>query len=519
MSIPYKFTVYPNSIHSGSSEGGSLGQMTCFMARDETSGERVLGVRLQGARLAGPHPPTICSEAPFSGLIHTSGDDCFFSLNHENAAALRKLFAWLIPVPLEADPPDTQQTSFGFGDRLGLATSGHIQALRETATRAPIAPIFAQQSVRENARTGRTPQQVMDDATWGVFQEGWRQAWGADADHLKQVGDLAPFVEAGYTFFTIDPGEYVDPAADSDSVEVLEAKIAAQPWGEIEGASLDQSGLVNGFLSFCAEHDLECDRVELEPAVLRAQAKYGMAVIHIVQMYRALVSLKPGGFDFEPSVDETESPTSVLEHYYIASQLKGFGVRFTSLALRLPGRFEKGVDYIGDLEALEAELARHVAVMRQVGGYKFSLHSGSDKFSLYAMLARHAGTAVHVKTAGTSYLEALRVAALLEPALFRHVLELACQRYSHDRQSYHVSAEQERLPKPDSLEDTALPSLLDDFHVREALHVTFGSALAEYESDIKGMLRSHPEAYNQVLVSHFRRHLEPLIPLEPATAE
>src|SRR5690349_21108404 len=100
--------------------------------------------------------------------------------------------------------------SFGFGDRLGLATPGHIAALR--AAGGKLAPIFAQQSVRENTRTGRTPQQVMDDARRAVDAAGWDAPWGADADHVKTLEDLPPFVEAGYTFFTVDPGEYVDNA-------------------------------------------------------------------------------------------------------------------------------------------------------------------------------------------------------------------------------------------------------------------------------------------------------------------
>jgi hypothetical protein len=87
---------------------------------------------------------------------------------------------------------------------LGLATPGHIRAVR--AVGGDIAPILAQQSMRENARTGRSPQQVMDDALWGVFQEGWREPWGADADHLKTTEDVDVCVAAGYTFFTIDPG-------------------------------------------------------------------------------------------------------------------------------------------------------------------------------------------------------------------------------------------------------------------------------------------------------------------------
>jgi len=119
--------------------------------------------------------------------------------------------------------------SFGFGDRLGLATLGHIAAVKGTK----FAPIFAQQSVRENARTGRTPQQVMDDAKRAVDAAKWDSAWGADADHLKTVDDISPFVEAGYTFFTVDPGEHVDNAADTDPVEVLKQKVASLNWDEL----------------------------------------------------------------------------------------------------------------------------------------------------------------------------------------------------------------------------------------------------------------------------------------------
>ena len=102
-------------------------------------------------------------------------------LSPRNAAALRDQLPWLKPRPLGL------RTSAGLGDRLGLATSGHVRAIR---TAGSIAPIFAQQSIREMTRTGRTPQQVMDDATWGIFQEGWRHGMGADADHLKTTADI-----------------------------------------------------------------------------------------------------------------------------------------------------------------------------------------------------------------------------------------------------------------------------------------------------------------------------------------
>ncbi|NLG72775.1 MAG: hypothetical protein GX495_12145 [Chloroflexi bacterium] len=500
-SIP-NIRVYPRSIHSGNlipadNEGAPAVPVTCFLAQNE-AGEHILGVRSDsGAPL------------PFTEPLFVSGEDQFFAANEENAAILRRIFPWLNPAPLEP----AGMPSFGFGDRLGLATPGHIQALRAAGSSPVIAPVFAQQSVRENTRTGRTPQQVLDEAMWGVFQEGWHSPWGADADHLKQLSDLEPFVKAGYSFYTVDPGEHVDPAADSDTPEILREKIAAQPWSDIDIQPISADELASSFQRFCSSAKLECDPQMLKTAALRAMAKYGRAVLHITKMYRALQDLKPDGFDFEASVDETDSPTTVFEHFYIASELRRLGVRFTSLAPRLTGRFEKGVDYIGDLQALEAELQQHVAVMIAVGGYKLSLHSGSDKFSLYPLFARRAGTSVHVKTAGTSYLEALRVTASYDPDLFREILALARRRYAVDRQSYHVSALEERLPEPEGLADDALPGLLDDFHVRQALHVTFGSALAQYGAALKDLLRARPEAYEQVLLAHFKRHLDPLLDL------
>ena len=248
--------------------------------------------------------------------------------------------------------------SFGFGDRLGLATPGHIAAVRGTK----FAPIFAQQSVRENARTGRTPQNVIDDAKRAVDAAKWDSPWGADADHLKGLDDIPPFVEAGYTFFTVDPGEYVDNSADTDSLEMLERKIAGVNRDELSALYLSQNG------------QQPWGRFEVE-SLMRARVKYGKAIEHSAIMFKRLAQLKDH-FDFEVSVDETDSPTTPLEHFFIANELTRKGVTFTSLAPRFIGRFEKGVDYIGDLNALDAELAKHAAVASYFGTYKLSLHSG-----------------------------------------------------------------------------------------------------------------------------------------------
>jgi len=375
--------------------------------------------------------------------------------------------------------------SFGFGDRLGLATPGHIASVKGTK----FAPIFAQQSVRENARTGRTPQQVMDDAKRAVDAAKWDAPWSADADHLKTVDDIPPFVDAGYTFFTIDPGEHVDNAADSDPLDVLKRKAATFiNWDHLSMLYLDQNGeqVWGNF-----------EAVSLQ----RAMVKYDNAIQHAVSMFRRLSELTDA-FDFEVSVDETDSPTTPLEHFFIANELTRLGVKFTSLAPRFIGRFEKGVDYIGDLNALDTELAKHAAVTAHFGTYKLSLHSGSDKFSVYPLVAKHWGGRIHVKTAGTSYLEALRVLAKHEPDLFLKIYSLGRERYETDKKTYHVSAELDKLPKTDNL-----PSLLEDFHAREVLHVTFGSALTQFGVELKAALVKHDGAYFNGLKKHFDKHL------------
>ena len=375
--------------------------------------------------------------------------------------------------------------SFGFGDRLGLATPGHIAAVRGTK----FAPIFAQQSVRENTRTGRTPQQVMDDAKRAVDAAGWDLPWGADADHLKTVDDLPPFVRAGYTFFTVDPGEHVDNAADTDSADALKQKITGLNWDELSALYLNQNDEPPW-----GQFDSEL--------LMRATAKYGRAIGHAVAMFQRLSTMKDT-FDFEVSVDETDSPTTPLEHFFIANELTRKGVKFTSLAPRFIGRFEKGVDYIGDLNALDAELARHAAVTKHFGTYKLSLHSGSDKFSVYPLVVKYWGERIHVKTAGTSYLEALRVLAKCDPDMFLKIYALGKERYETDRHSYHVSAELSLLPNTDDL-----PSLLNDFHAREVLHVTFGSALARFGAELKEALIRNETAYLEDLQAHFEKHLQ-----------
>jgi tagaturonate epimerase len=487
--------IYPNSLVED-------GEITYF-----------LGWTPQGKRLGvlGPAGSTVLES--FSGVPSAQSDRTLLVClpTHANAGALRMALPWLRPQTLGL------RTSAGCGDRMGLATPGHVRAARSVGARATgaratggdIGMVFAQQSIREMTRTARSPDDVMDDATWGIFQEGWREVVGADADHLKTTADIDVCVAAGYTFFTIDPGAHVDPAADTDDEADIRAKYAALPWPDLATTAHDLQAAYIGKRIGVEDRDLALD----EETLLRAAVKYGRAVAHVAALYRHLASIRPAdAIELEVSVDETDTPTSHAEHLFIARELRRLGVRWVSLAPRYVGSFEKGVDYIGDLAAFEADFAGHAAIARALGPYKLSLHSGSDKFSIYGIAAELTRGLVHLKTAGTSYLEALRATAVFDPALFREILAFAIERFETDRASYHVSARLAAVPRPETLADGDLPGLLEQFDARQVLHITFGSVLttpALKDRLVAGLLQNE-ETYYDALERHFIRHLKPL---------
>ncbi len=424
--------------------------------------------------------------------------------NHENARAIRALLPWTQPRCVGLS------TSVGLGDRLGLATPGHIRAVRNSG----LVPVLAQQSIRELARTRRAPEEVLDAATWGVLQEGWRQGYGADADHLQEPRDIDETAAAGFTMFTIDPGRHVENDADELHVDHLGDYFHKL---DFEGLQATEGDLETAYVGRTFELEGGTSVHFDEIAFLRSAVKYGNAIAHTAAMYRHLHAAVNREFEVEVSVDETEQPTSPEEHYFFAAELKRLGVRWVSMAPRFVGRFEKGVDYIGDLQDFRDALARHVAVMRTLGPYKISIHSGSDKFSIYPIVAELTEGLVHLKTAGTSYLEALRTIAQVDPELFREILAFATARYETDKATYHVSAEPAKMPDPAKLSDRNLPTLLQDFHARQVLHVTFGSVLTEGEGKrfghrIRTVLQRDEDVHYATVEHHLKRHVAPFIP-------
>jgi tagaturonate epimerase len=426
-------------------------------------------------------------------------------LIHENAIVIKQEFDFTRSKPLGV------VDSIGMGDRLGLANPGHIRALKGFAFK----PILAQQSIRELTRTQRTPDEVMDAAVWAVLQEGYKDGFGSDADHLKTKEDIDYLMKAGFTMYTFDPSAFVKNEADTLDVAGLDTIIPTLNWATLNTTA---DNLINSYSgkTFVISKELSITPQEVE--VKRALVKYGNSVAHIKELYNHIITnYSKNEFEVEVSVDETDSVTSPFEHFFIASELIRLNVKFISLAPRFIGDFEKGIDYKGDINLFREEYIKHLSITKYFGTYKISLHSGSDKFAVYHVIGSLRDAHTHVKTAGTSYLEALRVVALCEFNLFREILDFACSLYETEKLSYHVTANLTKVKKGSEYSDSELVGLFESTDVRQILHVTFGKTLSDRKPDgsylfkerIVDCLKRNEELHYQVLEKHFRKHLEP----------
>jgi hypothetical protein len=427
------------------------------------------------------------------------------SFTTANRKAIQNIFPFTVSVCLGV------QDSFGLGDRIGLANAGHIRSVIGSRFK----PILAQQSIRELTRTQRKPEEVMDAAVWAVLQEGYKEGFGSDADHLKTPTDIDLMLEAGFTMFTFDPGEHVDNDADHYDEEQLFKIVSALPWGELNDAFPSaERRYVKKQIVIANKFTLDVATIDF----LRAYAKYGKAIAHIKKMYDHIASkCAANKFEIEISVDETESVTSIFEHFFFANELNRLGVKYVSLAPRFIGDFEKGIDYKGDLNIFKAEYENHLAITKHFGSYKISLHSGSDKFSVYKVIGSLHDAFTHVKTAGTSYLEALKVSALKDTVLFREILDYCTGLYENEKKSYHVSGDISKVKKGSEYSDEELVQLFDSNDVRQVLHVTFGKVLTDkdtagnyiFKNRLLKCLKSNEDTHYELIIKHFHKHIEP----------
>lgn len=437
----------------------------------------------------------------FSGISQTSGNESWQEcpLTHGNCNALRVRFPYTAPTSLHG-----KDISIGLGDRLGLVAGAHIKALEGTGA----FPVIAQQSKRELNLTGRSYTQMLDDVAWQVFEAGYEGGYGADGDHLKTLEEVLSAIRDGATMITLDCSEYIEATAHTmateDAAALCKKKFSPQ---QINAWSRDYCGkqfsLHSGDTIFFEETTF--------PQLL---ITYGSALAFMKEVYEKAIVKAPHKVSFEVSIDETEVPTTPEAHFFIAHQLQNMQVVADSMAPRFCGEFQKGIDYIGDLQQFEKEFTIHVAIAEEFG-YRISVHSGSDKFSVFPYVGKISNHRFHLKTSGTSWVEAVRVIAMCDPALFRRMAAYSCLRFEEARKYYHVSASLDRFPNLSKVRDEDLQALLGETDARQVMHITYGFLLQArdaagndlFRSDIYRTLQENKTTLDDVISRHIRRHL------------
>ena len=192
----------------------------------------------------------------------------------------------------------------------------------------------------------------------------------------------------------------------------------------------------------------------------------------------------------------------------IANELAMNGFLPDSVAPHFTGTFEKGVEYAGDLRAFARDLEIHQQIAERFG-YKLSLHSGSDKFSVFSAVGRVTGGRVHVKTAGTNWLEALAVLAEADPVLYRRAHSYAVEHRSEAEKYYRVSTDVSAIPDVGMQSDAYLPEYLRLPASRQTMHICYGLLLAKpwFREEFFRVLDEREEEYYARLETHIGKHL------------
>ena len=292
---------------------------------------------------------------------------------------------------------ELEKYSIGIGDRFARQGKAQLRALIQAKEHGvEIAPVW-NKSHREHTIVKTDPASVRREADAAVAALGWSGPHYVDADHVG-LGNVDLFLESS-DFFTLDVADCIGQPAEDEEVARFVDRHA-----QLAGA-LEIPGIVE---------TLEITREVIE-SIAR---KFLLGVREAGRIYRRVEAAKgAGNFVTEVSMDETDEPQTPLEMLFILAAIADEGIPAQTIAPKFTGRFNKGVDYVGDIDRFAAEFEQDLAVIafavREFGlpeNLKLSVHSGSDKFSIYEPIRRtleRTGAGLHLKTAGTTWLEEL----------------------------------------------------------------------------------------------------------------
>lgn len=406
--------------------------------------------------------------------------------------------------------------SFGIGDRFGHQCSAQLAAITKAMEQdVQITPVW-NKSYREHQIIRSSPVETRQGADRAVQQAGWERGYFVDADHIN-LTNVDEFLEHS-DFFTIDVAEFI---GQSSGREVIEAFVNAN-------SSLVGSVVVRGIT----------DPFPITEAMIRQTAgTYLRAISEVERVYRCITVQKNiEDIVIEVSMDEVEKPQTPVELLFILKMLADRNIQLQTIALKFSGRFNKGVDYVGDIREFVREFEQDLLVIdyavREFGlpeDLKLSIHSGSDKFSLYKpinrMLNRH-GKGIHVKTAGTTWLEELIGLALAGGdglQIVKKIYEQALHRFDELTDPYDTVTDicKSKLPILNEVDNWSGEKFANtlrhdpdhpDFnsHFRQLLHCAYKIA-AEFGEEYTDALKANSEIISaNVTENLYSRHIEPL---------
>ena len=405
--------------------------------------------------------------------------------------------------------------TFGVGDRFAHQAEAQLAAFERLAADGVVVSPVWNKSNREHSFIGSEPASVRDAASAAVAARKWPHPWFVDADHIR-LETVDRFLDSS-DFFTIDVADSIGkPASEAD----VAAFLARHP--ELR-APLTIPGIA-------------------APVPLSAQTSGTVAQSYLLacreagEIFRHIRAKHGDGVAIEVSMDETDAAQTPPELLVILALLADEGVPLQTIAPKFTGRFNKGVDYVGDLAGFEKEFSDDVAVLAYAAdryglpkNLKLSVHSGSDKFSLYPIIRRiveRTGAGLHLKTAGTTWLEemiglaeaggdGLALAKEIYAYAYDHVDEF-CAPYATV-----IDIDRAKLPAPAevaSWSGSQLAAALRHVpanpafnpHMRQLVHVSFKVAAKQGQRYTDLLVANRDVVAKQVTENIYDRHLRPL---------
>jgi len=405
--------------------------------------------------------------------------------------------------------------SIGVGDRFGHQGAAQLAAVQKAVDLGVYVTPVWNKSFREHQIIGTTPQDQRHAADQAVIEFGWQDAYYVDADHIN-LNNVDGFLEH-CDFFTIDVADVIGQQADRERLDKVIRR---------------QSRLTGPLVLVADRPAIDISR----DVITQAALKYVQAIDTAGQIYQYIRDHKSGFFGVEISMDETDQPQTPAELLLILEGLAAAGIPCQTIAPRFSGRFNKGVEYVGDVTRFAQEFESDVAVIQYAvkafglpEKLKLSVHSGSDKFSLYPIMRvilQNWDAGVHLKTAGTTWLEeciGLTTADEAGGSLLKEIYAQAYEQRDDLMAPYRevLDIDISKLPLPREI--TRLPgqALADRIthrpseplynrHMRQLIHVAYKLAADKRKLFLPGLERCKTTITQRVTDNLFVNHLKPL---------